>query len=380
MLRGLEGFATGRVIRGSALPTADLTIRKIAAIEALSRHKRAKKAMLDPLTIDPALWPTSALIDWIGILKRVEDIPKRNERLQEALGLLRGRMNFQGTVMTFSTERNDALWWLMISGDVNANRGLLAVLDEPEWREDVGRLVRGTLSRQKRGTWNTTTANAWGTVALTQFAKAFEKTTASGTTSVSLGAQSLPVNVTRASQTRDLAWPQGRETLSVAHKGPGAPWAIVQSRAAIPLKAPLFTGYSVKRSIAAVEQKDRSGWSRGDVYRVTLEIDAQSDMTWVVVDDPIPSGAQILGSGLGRDAASLTQGEKQAGWASPTFIERTQEAYRAYYQFVPKGKFKLEYTVRLNNPGRFDLPATRVEALYAPEMFGELPNESVAVK
>jgi uncharacterized protein YfaS (alpha-2-macroglobulin family) len=154
----------------------------------------------------------------------------------------------------------------------------------------------------------------------------------------------------------------------------------VQSRAALPLKAPLFTGYSVARTVTAVEQKDKSGYSRGDVYRVTLDIDAQSDMTWVVVDDPIPSGALILGSGLGRDAGSLTQGEKREGWAWPTFIERTQEAYRAYYQFVPKGKFKVEYTVRLNNPGRFDLPATRIEALYAPEMFAELPNQAVAVK
>jgi len=88
----------------------------------------------------------------------------------------------------------------------------------------------------------------------------------------------------------------------------------------------------------------------------------------------------ILGSGLGRDAGSLTQGEKREGWAWPAFVERTQEAYRAYYPFVPKGTFKLEYTVRLNNPGRFDLPPTRVEALYAPEMFGELPNTAVAVK
>jgi len=62
------------------------------------------------------------------------------------------------------------------------------------------------------------------------------------------------------------------------------------------------------------------------------------------------------------------------------FIERTHEAYRAYFEFVPKGKFTLEYTVRLNNPGRFDLPATRVEAMYAPEMFGEIPNASVEVK
>jgi uncharacterized protein YfaS (alpha-2-macroglobulin family) len=154
----------------------------------------------------------------------------------------------------------------------------------------------------------------------------------------------------------------------------------VQSRAALPLKAPLFTGNSVTRTVTPVEQKERNAWSRGDVYRVTLDVDAQTDMTWVVVDDPIPSGALILGSGLGRDAGSLTQGEKQAGWAWPTFIERTHEAYRAYYQFVPKGKFKIEYTVRLNNPGRFDLPTTRVEALYAPEMFGELPNQSVAVK
>ena len=42
MLGGLEAFATGRIVRDSALPTADLTIRKLAAIEALSRHDRAK--------------------------------------------------------------------------------------------------------------------------------------------------------------------------------------------------------------------------------------------------------------------------------------------------------------------------------------------------
>ena len=69
MLAGLEAFVTGRIVRGSALPTADLTVRKLAAIEALARHDRAKPAMLDSITIDPALWPTSALIDWIGILQ-----------------------------------------------------------------------------------------------------------------------------------------------------------------------------------------------------------------------------------------------------------------------------------------------------------------------
>lgn len=380
MLSGLEAFATGRIVRDSSLPTADLTVRKLAAIEALARHGRAKPGMLESITIDPALWPTSALIDWIGILKRVQDVPRRDERLQEALGLLRGRLNFQGTVMTFSTERSDALWWLMVSADANANRAMLAVLDEKNWRDDVGRLVRGSLSRQKRGRWSTTVANAWGTVAIARFAQAFEKVPAAGSTAVTLAGKPVSIKVGAEPQTRDFEWPAQRETLELAHGGSGAPWAIVQSRASLPLTAPLSTGYAVKRAVTPVEQKDASGYSRGDVYRVTLDIDAQSDMTWVVIDDPIPSGAVILGSGLGRDAGSLTRGEKREGWAWPAFVERTHEAYRAYYEFVPKGRFKLEYTVRLNNPGKFDLPATHVEAMYSPEMLGELPNASVTVK
>ena len=39
-----------------------------------------------------------------------------------------------------------------------------------------------------------------------------------------------------------------------------------------------------------------------------------------------------------------------------------------------RGEWTVEYTLRLNNAGEFQLPETRVEALYAPEMFGALPN------
>jgi hypothetical protein len=35
--------------------------------------------------------------------------------------------------------------------------------------------------------------------------------------------------------------------------------------------------------------------------------------------------------------------------------------------------------VRLNNAGTFVLPQTRIEAMYSPEMFGEIPNEAFHV-
>ncbi len=47
---------------------------------------------------------------------------------------------------------------------------------------------------------------------------------------------------------------------------------------------------------------------RGDLVRVRLDIEASTDMTWVAVNDPIPAGATILGSGLGRDSEVAAQG------------------------------------------------------------------------
>jgi uncharacterized protein YfaS (alpha-2-macroglobulin family) len=176
-----------------------------------------------------------------------------------------------------------------------------------------------------------------------------------------------------------LAWPSGAATLNVVQAGSGKPWLTVQSLAAIPLKAPLRAGYDIARSVSAVEQRDKTKWSRGDVVKVRLEIDAQSDMTWVVVSDPVPGGATILGSGLGRDSQIATRGEKREGSAWPAFQERGFEAFRSYYEYLPRGKHVVEYTVRLNNPGRFALPPSRVEAMYAPESFGEAPNAGIEV-
>ncbi len=379
MLAGLEAIIAGRITRAARWALNDLTIRKLAAIEALSRYGLAKPEMLTSFQPEPNLWPTSALLDWISILKRVGNMPEREQRLGTGLQILRSRLNFQGTVMTFATERDDALWWLMISGDVNAVRALLTVLDESLWREDVPRVVRGALSRQLRGHWNTTTANAWGVLAMEQFSAAFESTPVTGQTAAAQAGTRKHFSWTQPQGTLEFGWPKEPGTLTLAHKGAGKPWAIVQARAALPLKEPLFTGYTIQKTITAVEQKNAGKWTRGDVARVKLDIDAQSDMAWVVVEDPVPAGASILGTGLGRDSALLSQDEQREGWAWPAYEERRHDFFRAYYEFVPAGKFSLEYTVRLNSSGRFELPASRVEAMYAPEMFGELPNSPMEI-
>jgi uncharacterized protein YfaS (alpha-2-macroglobulin family) len=162
--------------------------------------------------------------------------------------------------------------------------------------------------------------------------------------------------------------------MTLSHEGTGKPWVTVQSLAAIPLKEAFSSGYRIERKITPLEKRNADQWSRGDLVRVRLDLEAQSDQAWVVVSDPIPAGATILGTGLGRDSQLLTQGEERRGYVWPAYEERSFEAFRAYYEYVPKGRWSVEYTVRLNQPGTFHLPSTRVEALYFPEMMGEIPN------
>lgn len=382
MEEGLLGFVQGKVIRGSALRTADLAVRKLAALEALSRSRPVAARELESFTLAPDLWPTSAVIDWYLILQRSAGLPHHAERMAHVQQVLRTRLNLQGTTMGFSTERSDDWWWLMASPDANANRLLLAVRDDPAWQADMGRLARGALGRQVQGRWRTTVANTWGVLAFDKFTRKFEATPVTGISSASLGesSKSIAFDKNVAGGSAMLSWPRGDGELQLEHAGKGKPWVTVQSLAAIPLKKPQSSGYTISRTVTAIERKAPGVWSRGDVYRVHLDLEAQADMTWVVVDDPIPAGASVLGTGLGRDSKILSGGEQRAGWTWPAFEERTFEAFRAYYAFVPKGKWSVEYTVRLNNAGQFVLPPTRVEAMYSPEMFGQSPNAAVGVQ
>ena len=410
MERGLIAFVEGRIQRDFWSPRKDLDVRKLAAIEALSRYGKAQARMLGSITIAPQQWPTHAVIDWVNILRRVEGVPQREQRLAEAMQVLKGRLSYQGTKLVFSTEQDDYWWWLMQNGDVNTARLMLAVMDDPAWKDDMGRLANGFIGRQQAGAWHTTTANLWGGLALEKFSARFEAATVAGTTRATLGGRAAAVDWAKverittadasgaAHQTTAFGAPaaagnyrnngmflpwDGAGHLAVTHQGAGKPWLTVQSVAAVPRKEPFSAGYTIRRTVTPVEQADKSlpagQYTRGDVLRVTLEVTASADMTWVVITDPVPAGATILGSGLGRDSEIATQGERRTGYSWPAFEERAFEAFRSYYEYLPKGTVKMEYTVRLNNAGEFQLPPSRVEALYAPEMFGEVPNARLRV-
>ncbi|MDH0867849.1 alpha-2-macroglobulin family protein [Mitsuaria sp. GD03876] len=377
-LDGLAAFVEGRLERRYWSPRADDEPRRIAALAALARYGKATPRQLG--TVDGrnlTTWPTSAVIDWLVLHQRMSGAPDRAAQIAAAQNQLRARLSFAGTTLRFVNEDNDGWWWLMGSGDATAARAILALVDDAGWKEDLPRMVVGALARQERGAWFNTTANLWGVLALEKFSDRFESQAVKGKTEAKLAgaAASLDWSAKPEGGELRLAWPAaGNGTLSVAQVGDGRPWATVQALAAVPLKAPLSAGYSLKRTVTAVSQKAAPRWSRGDVMRVRLEIEAAADMTWVVLSDPLPTGAAVV------EGTIDTQGERAEGEAWPNFIERSFTAWRAYFGYLPRGRHVLEYTMQLNNAGRFQMPTTRAEAMYAPDRFGELPNATLEVQ
>ena len=63
------------------LPVSDLPVRKLSAIEALTRRGQQPLSAISSLEIEPIRLPTSALIDWYLIAKRLDKLPGRAEKM-----------------------------------------------------------------------------------------------------------------------------------------------------------------------------------------------------------------------------------------------------------------------------------------------------------
>ncbi|MBC7713956.1 MAG: hypothetical protein H7177_11495, partial [Rhizobacter sp.] len=361
---------------------------KILFLQTLSRYKRFDAKVLESINITPNLWTTETLNNWIQLLAREKGIKDRDEKLKTAQTILRARLNFQGTMMTLQNQAGwEAQWRLFTSTDQEAIGAFNVSLSDNV--DDSGRMARGLITRLKRGHWDTTMANAWGVTTMRKFSEKFEKTPVSGTTSFTADEVKAQVDWKKNPQGEKklLNWPKESMTKDVAmnftHEGNGKPWMLVQTSSAIPLKAPMNFGYTLKKVVTPVSQKTKGKWTVGDVVNVDLIVTASTAQSWVVLRDPLPSGASHLGTGLAGESAILdTQKNDQKGneveW--PVEYEEKSFSYLTRYAgFLRAGTYKTSYRYRINSSGNFKLPPTRAEAMYAPEVFGELPNAEITV-
>ncbi|MCX6130069.1 MAG: hypothetical protein NTX25_13520 [Proteobacteria bacterium] len=371
--------ALKRVVEGQSvdheylMPGDQLIYRKIMALEALTRFESADAALIKNFDVQAELLPHATLIDLVQTLSRYQGDGSLNALQEKAVQQLQARLRLAGTQYGLAGEEYNQISSLLSSPDSNAARLLILGLQQNLWPSDQARMLEGLLHRQKKGAWSTTVANAWGTLAFKRYLKVHPPAGSDSKVSVVWQDKTQSVGLKDKEPTH-LAWPKKRETLTLNREGTGEVWTTALSRAAVPLREPFQAGYRLEKTLQPVEQKIKGKWSRGDIVKVSFAMEAGSDQTWVVLADPIPAGARILNASLRDDS-----GQDASKFLSPVYVERRHEGYFAYFDFMPAGKHSIAYVMQVNNTGLFQMTSTRLEAMYAPDQYAEIPNAPVQV-
>jgi hypothetical protein len=140
----------------------------------------------------------------------------------------------------------------------------------------------------------------------------------------------------------------------------------------------------------------------GDVIRVNLTIIAPNDLYYVVVEDPLPAGAEAIDTGLAT--TSLLAMDPSLRRSSRIFNDGTAEAdviggRPAYYwwwnwysrselrdekvvlfaDYLPKGTYEYSYTMRATLPGDYHVIPTVATEFYFPEVFGRSDGRLLSI-
>jgi uncharacterized protein YfaS (alpha-2-macroglobulin family) len=277
------------------------------------------------------------------------------------------------------------------------------------------KLVRPiTIDRKRKYRWENTQENTICTMALDEYAKAYEGGAIDLKLSATLNGAALgAVTFTeRRAEQADL----GRsitdkdvgqtETLQVKASGTGRYYhtAKIQFAPRDLKQEATNAGFELVREYS---YKDGDQWKllrapvavkQGDVIKVDLFLRSVSSHNFVVVDDPIPGGFEAVNRDLRTSSAVDTEeqqsfiGAVASTWFSSDrwigfrsvflsfyHMELKHSAARFFADYLPAGNYHLTYTVQAIAPGSFVALPAHAEEMYDPDLFGESSSDTVKI-
>ena len=291
-------------------------------------------------------------------------------------------------------ERDDDMWMLHSTTRTTALVLQTLVETQPE-NSIIPKVVRWLVDQQKIGCWRTTQENLYVVDALATYFKTYEREEPNFNAEALLaGGTMLKESFTgRSLKTAFRAFAMSELTLGAKYAldfrkdGPGRLYYTVRMNY-YPKSQTVAKeeGLAVSKSVAGltVAADAPSSIKAGTVAKVTLTISTNQDRTFVVVDDPVPAGFEIINTSF--QTAAAAEGEQEQGtgewWRYNPFRHRERYDDRALFfaDYLPAGVYSVSYLIRVTSFGTYQMPATRVEGMYEPEVFGQTSSGMIRVE
>ena len=140
---------------------------------------------------------------------------------------------------------------------------------------------------------------------------------------------------------------------------------------------PFGKGISISRVYTDISNNEEISFTQsgevGDLIQVRLTLVAENDQHYIIVEDKIPAGAEILDTRLNTSRQDLAEFQVGSpfnnGWGWWYFNQPVVYDNRVVWaaNFVPAGTYQLVYTISLTHPGEFQVLPARTWQQYFPE-------------
>jgi uncharacterized protein YfaS (alpha-2-macroglobulin family) len=262
-------------------------------------------------------------------------------------------------------------------------------------------VVRWLMVARRDGIWETTQETAWALIALTDWMAVTgelqgaydynvwlnDEVLASGSVTPDTVDESVQLRVEIA----ELLTDTGNRLTIARGSGEGRLYYTAHLKVYLPVEEiePLNRGVIVSRRYTdpdctqGIKCPEANQVAVGDVVQVRLTIIAPHDLYYVVVEDPLPAGAEPIDTSL----ATTSLLEQQPGLYRETEDEEQYWLYHWWWRwysrsemrddkvvlfadYLPAGTYEYTYTFRATLPGEYHIIPTTAYEFYFPEVFG----------
>jgi uncharacterized protein YfaS (alpha-2-macroglobulin family) len=256
--------------------------------------------------------------------------------------------------------------------------------------EDAEKLAVSILqSRNGKGDWGNTYANAWTLTALTAYERSLKKNGDPLLAKAIWDAQSPELNLTGPATTASVNFVLNdkiaAKPLRVEVPADRQVFGRIEAKSFPPSRefAGENKGYAISRSY---EKLNIDGTTTGiddlrvgDMVVVSLAIEIGGGDRYLAIDDPLPSVFEAINPEFAT--MNAREGEQLPDGTQPWFCDhreiRTDRAL-FFTDYAPaKGKFTLQYLARVIAEGDTTAPPARIEAMYEPNKYGLTPTQRV---
>ncbi|MBN1217524.1 MAG: Ig-like domain-containing protein [Anaerolineae bacterium] len=301
-------------------------------------------------------------------------------------------------------------WWAM-NTDTRSTAIILDALARLDPDNALNpNVVRWLMVARKDGIWETTQETAWALIGLTDWMLAtgeleadYEYTALLNDTELASGAatkENVQESVKLHVAVADLLADTGNLLTIARTDGNGRLYYSAHLKVYLPVEEiePADRGIIVSRRYtlaSCLEQQtedksvvcnDAREAKLGDVIRVDLTIIAPNDLYYVVVEDPLPAGAEAIDTGLATTSLlamgpTLTRQESPYWWWWHWYSrsELRDEKVVLFADYLPKGTYEYSYTMRATLPGDYHVIPTLATEFYFPEVFGRSDGRLLSI-